>query len=135
MDHARGLNKRAKRSEQAADLARKRRVEPAGATPSGSTAPGAGDAAPAPADDIEGRSPVPVGCIGNVFNPGWETDCAALETTRLCPGGYSYHTDTVLCQPSCWWPAQVPDEVDFPDWLKDCGNIYKDWQKLCFVPD
>ncbi len=120
MEHARGLNKRAKRSEKAAEEVRRRRTAPS---------------SPAPERDVDGRSPVPVGCIGNVFNPGWETDCAALETTRLCPGGFSYHTDTVLCQPSCWWPAQVPDQVDFPDWLKDCGNIYKDWQKLCFVPD
>lgn len=122
MRHVRGLNKRARRTDQAAQEAHDRQHVEEAAAPEGEL-------------DVEGRAPVPVGCIGNVFNPGWETDCAALETTRLCPGGFSYHTDTVLCNPSCWWPAQVPDKVDFPDWLKDCGNIYKDWQKLCFVPD
>ena len=85
--------------------------------------------------DVDGRAPIPIGCIGNVFNPGWETNCAALETTRQCHGGFSYHSDTKLCTPGCWWPAQVPDTETFPDWGNDCGSIYADWQKLCFVPD
>lgn len=89
--------------------------------------------------EVQAYAPSPLGCIANIFNPGWETDCAQLETTRWCPGhaAGSYHEDLKLCWPGCWWPAQVPDQYNFPDWLRVCSgsNIFTDWQKLCFVPD
>ncbi len=87
--------------------------------------------------DVEAHAPVPTGCVSNVFNPGWETDCANLESTRHCPAPPSFHSDLELCAPSCWWPAVVPDTSSlYPDWLDDCNSsIWQDWQQLCYVPD
>jgi len=109
MKHVRGVNKGARRNVAAA--------------PSSEAASDR---------DVEGRAPVPIGCV-TVFNPGWETDCAQLESLGSC--GSSFHGDIPDCHNTCYWPAQVPDDSLFPSWLNDCGNVHEDWQKLCFVPD
>jgi hypothetical protein len=65
------------------------------------------------------------------FLPGWEvSDSGGVDP---CQGGWT--SDIPLCQPGCYWIAQVGDGTSQPHWFDRCGNISQDWVNLCTVPD
>jgi hypothetical protein len=78
---------------------------------------------PAPAPRI------PLGC-STVFSPGWEVDRTG-GTAGLCQ---PVERDLFDCHVSCYWPAQVPDQLNrAPDWTAKCAAAQKDWRKIDLV--
>ena len=55
---------------------------------------------------------IPLGCA-LVFSPGWEADMTG-GTAGLCQ---PVERDLFDCHLGCFWPAQVPDQLNHaPDW-------------------
>jgi hypothetical protein len=78
---------------------------------------------PAPAPRI------PLGC-STVFSPGWEVDRTG-GTAGLCQ---PVERDLFDCHVSCYWPAQVPDQLNrAPNWTAKCAAAQKDWRKIDLV--
>lgn len=72
---------------------------------------------------------VPMGC-SQVFSPGWEVDDRG-GTAGLCQ---PIERDLFDCHLSCFWPAQVPDQLNHsPDWTSGCASAQKDWRKIDLV--
>ena len=75
------------------------------------------------------RPHYPLGC-SLVFSPGWEVDSAG-GTAGLCQ---PIERDLYDCYLSCFWPAQVPDQLNHaPDWTGKCATAQKDWRKIDLV--
>jgi hypothetical protein len=81
-----------------------------------------------PPDDVR---PFTFGDCCPGFLPGWEVDMDG--NSDPCGGGWA--TDIAACQPGCYWTAQVPDGMAYPDWFARCANVSQDWINLCTVPD
>src|SRR5205807_1326426 len=64
-----------------------------------------------------GQGPhIPLGC-SLVFDPGWEADSSG-GTAGLCT---PVERDLFDCHNGCYWPAQVPDQLNHaPDWTGKC---------------
>ena len=72
---------------------------------------------------------IPLGC-STVFSPGWEVDRTG-GTAGLCQ---PVERDLFDCHVSCYWPAQVPDQLNrAPDWTAKCAAAQKDWRKIDLV--
>jgi hypothetical protein len=72
---------------------------------------------------------IPLGC-STVFSPGWEVDRTG-GTAGLCQ---PVERDLFDCHVSCYWPAQVPDQLNrAPDWTSKCAAAQKDWRKIDLV--
>jgi hypothetical protein len=72
---------------------------------------------------------IPLGC-STVFSPGWEVDRSG-GTAGLCQ---PVERDLFDCHVSCYWPAQVPDQLNrAPDWTATCAAAQKDWRKIDLV--
>lgn len=72
---------------------------------------------------------VPAGCT-TIFSPGWEVDSAG-GTAGLCQ---PVERDLYDCSVSCYWPAQVPDQMNnAADWTSKCATTTKDWRNLDIV--
>lgn len=72
---------------------------------------------------------IPIGC-STVFSPGWEVDRTG-GTAGLCQ---PVERDLFDCHVSCYWPAQVPDQLNrAPDWTSTCAAAQKDWRKIDLV--
>ena len=72
---------------------------------------------------------IPLGC-STVFSPGWEVDRTG-GTAGLCQ---PVERDLFDCHVSCYWPAQVPDQLNrSPDWTAKCAAAQKDWRKIDLV--
>lgn len=72
---------------------------------------------------------IPMGC-STVFSPGWEVDRTG-GTAGLCQ---PVERDLFDCHVSCYWPAQVPDQLNrAPDWTAKCAAAQKDWRKIDLV--
>jgi len=72
---------------------------------------------------------IPMGC-STVFSPGWEVDRTG-GTAGLCQ---PVERDLFDCHISCYWPAQVPDQLNHaPDWTATCAAAQKDWRKIDLV--
>lgn len=72
---------------------------------------------------------IPIGC-STVFSPGWEVDRTG-GTAGLCQ---PVERDLFDCHVSCYWPAQVPDQLNrAPDWTAKCAAAQKDWRKIDLV--
>jgi hypothetical protein len=72
---------------------------------------------------------VPLGC-SQVFSPGWEVDDTG-GTAGLCQ---PVERDLFDCHLSCFWPAQVPDQLNHaPDWTSKCASAQKDWRKIDLI--
>jgi hypothetical protein len=77
----------------------------------------------------EGGPHFPLGCA-LLFSPGWEVD-ARGGTAGLCQ---PVERDIFDCHISCFWPAQVPDQLNHaPDWTGQCASAQKDWRKLDLI--
>lgn len=66
-----------------------------------------------------------VGCT-STFDPGWEVD-AFGGVAGLCQ---PMEADLYGCSDPCWWPTQVPDTMNNPDWSKKSPASSKDWKNL-----
>jgi Quinohemoprotein amine dehydrogenase, gamma subunit len=72
---------------------------------------------------------IPLGC-STVFSPGWEVDRTG-GTAGLCQ---PVERDLFDCYVSCYWPAQVPDQLNrAPDWTAKCAAAQKDWRNIDLV--
>ena len=72
---------------------------------------------------------IPLGCSLS-FNPGWEADRTG-GTARLCQ---PVERDLFDCHLGCFWPAQVPDQLNHaPDWTDKCAAAQKDWRKIDLI--
>src|SRR5262245_14201160 len=119
MKHLRPVNDKARRLERALDQATRGHDEAAGAA-DGNEAARAADG-----DDVQAlcqlpQQPtgphIPTGC-STVFAPGWEVDRTG-GTAGLCQ---PVERDLFDCHLGCFWPAQVPDQLNHaPDWTKKC---------------
>ncbi|MDY0106584.1 MAG: quinohemoprotein amine dehydrogenase subunit gamma [Giesbergeria sp.] len=65
------------------------------------------------------------GCTATV-DPGWEVD-AFGGVASLCQ---PMEADLYGCADPCWWPAQVPDVMTYPDWNKNAPSTRDDWRQL-----
>ncbi len=63
------------------------------------------------------------------FAPGWEVGAQGIVDP--CP----WQNDLSLCYVTCFWNYQVPDDINYPNWMDECGNVQLDWTALCVVPD
>ena len=71
---------------------------------------------------------IPLGC-STVFAPGWEVDRSG-GTAGLCQ---PVERDLFDCHLGCFWPAQVPDQLNHaPDWTKKCAAA-QDWRKIDLI--
>jgi len=120
MKHLRALNNKARRIEEIVDAA------------AASASPDADDQDVVALQQQGGppkRPHVPMGC-SLAFSPGWEVD-ATGGTAGLCQ---PVERDIYDCYVTCFWPAQVPDHVNYsPDWADQCATATKDWRKLDLV--
>jgi hypothetical protein len=42
--------------------------------------------------------------------------------------------DLFDCHIGCFWPAQVPDQLNHaPDWTGKCAAAQKDWRKIDLI--
>ncbi len=72
---------------------------------------------------------IPLGC-SLVFSPGWEADRTG-GTAGLCQ---PVERDLFDCHLGCFWPAQVPDQLNHAeDWTDNCAAAQKDWRKLDLI--
>ena len=72
---------------------------------------------------------VPLGC-SFVFSPGWEVDIEGGTAGLSSP----IERDLFDCYAGCFWPAQVPDELNHaPDWTATCAAAQKDWRKVDLI--
>ena len=72
---------------------------------------------------------IPLGC-SQVFFPGWEVDQNG-GTAGLCQ---PVERDLFDCHLGCFWPAQVPDQLNHaPDWTDKCATAQKDWRKIDLI--
>ena len=72
---------------------------------------------------------IPLGCT-NIFAPGWETDSAGGVAGLSQP----VEGDIFDCYLGCYWPAQVPDQLNYaPDWAKSCAVAVRDWKKIDLI--
>ena len=83
-----------------------------------------------PPQQLSGAGPrIPIGC-STVFSPGWEVDRTG-GTAGLCQ---PVERDLFDCYVSCYWPAQVPDQLNrAPDWTAKCAAAQKDWRNIDLV--
>ena len=63
------------------------------------------------------------------FAPGWEVGAQGIVDP--CP----WQNDLSLCYVTCFWNYQGPDDINYPNWMDECGNVQLDWTALCVVPD
>ena len=72
---------------------------------------------------------IPLGC-STVFSPGWEVDRTG-GTAGLCQ---PVERDLFDCHIGCYWPAQVPDQLNHAPRLDEqCAAAQKDWRKIDLV--
>ena len=61
------------------------------------------------------------------FDPGWEVDPFG-GVAQLCQ---PMEADLYGCTDPCWWPAQVPDNLNtYPDWTDGAPSAQRDWRML-----
>lgn len=76
------------------------------------------------ANEVVAMSSV-VGCV-TTFDPGWEVDSDGGVASLCQP----MEADLYGCSDPCWWPTQVPDTMNNPNWSKKAPNSSKDWRNL-----
>jgi hypothetical protein len=55
----------------------------------------------------------------------------AADRTGGTPVSPPVERDLFDCHLGCFWPAQVPDQLNHaPDWTKKCAAAQKDWRKI-----
>lgn len=61
------------------------------------------------------------------WDPGWEVD-PFMGVANLCQ---PMEADLYGCSDPCWWPAQVPDNLNtYPDWNEGSPSAQRDWRNL-----
>ena len=77
-------------------------------------------------DEVMLMQTIPAGC-STTLDPGWEVDPWG-GVAQLCQ---PMEADLYGCSDPCWWPAQVPDNINsYPDWLEGSDSAARDWRAL-----
>lgn len=126
MTHLRPVNQKAVRIARGMEEAwRQSRAEDDGGAEGRVVALQDGPAEPSKQDGPH----IPLGC-SFIFLPGWEAD-ANGGAAGLCQ---PVERDLFDCHLSCFWPAQVPDQLNHaPDWTGKCAAAQKDWRKIDLI--
>lgn len=67
-----------------------------------------------------------VGCT-TTFDPGWEIDAFGGMSSLCQP----MESDLYGCTDPCWWPAQVPDNMNTSrEWSEGKNSAMRDWREL-----
>ncbi len=75
--------------------------------------------------DVVGMQ-MPLACA-STLDPGWEVDPFG-GVAQLCQ---PMESDLYGCTDPCWWPAQVPDNLNtYPNWSANCNAAVQDWRTL-----
>lgn len=78
------------------------------------------------ANEVQVMQQIVAGC-STTLDPGWEVDPWG-GVAGLCQ---PMEADLYGCSDPCWWPAQVPDNINtYPDWVEKADSAAQDWRKL-----